>query len=140
LSEKGGEKMPLPCDTQVTYDQVPLKFYHHILRVLADDPCDGEILAPFDYNIYCYSIKQGLPYTTDPPPLDRLLGGPVRGKGGTGCCFTIYIGDYEYTIFAVKFSTYPGDPWEQTTSTCSGGSANMPPDSHVFGYLKFHLI
>lgn len=131
--------MPSPCDSQVTYEQGILYFYHRILWVKVDNPCDGEMLAPFDYDIYCYWIADGMPYTTDPPPLDGLIRGPVRRRGGEGCTFSIACNTKHYIIFATRAYTFPEDPWERTTSTCSGGSANQNPNDLVLGELKFHL-
>jgi hypothetical protein len=128
----------MPYENQVVVEQGIPYFYVEVMYVLADNPAgEAEILAPFEYDVHAYYLAEG-PFT-DPPVFESLIDHRYRLKNGEGCTFKVPCRDRFWFVFATKFSTYPGDPWEGSTRTCMVGNGNVQPGSKYFGYLKFHL-
>ncbi len=127
----------MPVENEVVLEQGIDYFYVEVMYVKAENPADGEIPAPFEYDVHAYYLAPG-PFT-DPPVLDQLIDHRYRLKNGEGCTFTVPCREAFWLVFATKVSSYPGDPWEGTTRTCMVGTGNVTPWSKYFGYLKFHL-
>lgn len=112
---------------------------HHwdVLHVLAQNPiAANDILAPFEYDIWCYENKTPNVW---PPTLGRLFG-RVRTRNGAGASFdTPEDQTLTIIIFATKVTIIePPDPWEVVTSVSMGG-VSYPGCAYTCGYLKFNL-